>query len=295
MSDKLFAITTDTTTDLGHARTKEEGIPCLPLFYIIDDVEYTDSMIDELTQKLYDAMREGKNVFTSQATVEQFIEFWTPYMDDKRDILHIAFSSALSGTINSARIAASMLLEKYPDRKITVIDSLAASGGEGLLVRHLLDVYKQGGTYQECIDYVESIKLHVHHWFTVDDLVYLKRGGRVSSVAAFLGTLLNIKPVLNVDYMGRLIPREKTKGRKAAIKRMFEHMCETIDADPSKNAYVHIVHGDCIDDALYLKNLILNKFDFIKEVDIQYVGAVIGSHSGPGTLAVFYLGDKRVD
>lgn len=293
--NSTFVITTDSTTDLGFDRIERENIPCLKLFYTMDGVEKADAMTEDSIKALYNGMREGKTVSTSQATVEQFIKLWTTYLESGLDVLYVAFSSALSGTINSAKLAAEQLLEKYPDRKIEIVDSLAASGGEGLLVRHLLDYAKQGKTLSECVEYIESTKLHLHHWFTVDDLVYLKRGGRVGSVAAFIGTLLNIKPVMNVDYMGRLIPREKARGRKASIKRMFDHMCESIDPNPELNRYIHITHGDCIEDALYLKSLIENKFDFIEEIDIQYVGTVIGSHSGPGTLALFFLGDKRVD
>ena len=206
------------------------------------------------------------------------------------DALVLVFSSGLSTTYQSAEIAADELREKYPERTIKVVDTLCASRGQGLLVWYAAKKRDEGMNLEEVYNWCESHKLNLCHWFTVDDLVYLKRGGRVSAATALLGTMLNIKPVLHVDDEGHLISMGKVRGRKASIEAIAKKLGET--GIPGENDTVFICHGDCIEDAQYLEKLVKEKYG-VKEVYIYYTGAVIGSHSGPGTLALFFLGEHR--
>lgn len=285
-----YIITTDSTVDIPKKIMDELNIPCAYMSYIVEDKEYRDDMTDKSALFMYGLMREGKVPTTAQVNMEDFIELWTPYLEKGTDIVHVGFSSGLSGSTNCAMLAARDLKESFPDRKIFVVDSLCASGGEGYLLMLAVENKKTGAGALECFNYLEQIKLRIHHWFTVDDLVYLKRGGRVTPTAAFLANLLSIKPVLNVDSEGKLIPQEKVKGRRAAIKRMFERMCDFADGDDNK--FVNITHADCEEDALYLKGLIEERFKK-PAINISMIGAIIGAHAGPGTLALFFLGTKR--
>ena len=206
------------------------------------------------------------------------------------NLLYIAFSSGLSGTYTSAEIAKTDLMEKYPKQKIIVIDSLCASMGEGLLIHYAAKKKDNGASIEELAKWIENNKLSVCHWFTVDDLFHLKRGGRVSSVSALLGTMLGVKPILHVDDAGKLIPMEKVRGRKAALTALVEHMKKSAKVTPDD--VVFISHGDSIDDANFIKDLVLKEFN-VKEVRINYIGSVIGAHAGPGTIALFFMGQSR--
>jgi DegV family protein with EDD domain len=285
-----YRITTDSTVDLNPSRMRELDIPYVALHFLLEGKDITDDMTEATAKMLYDAMREGKVSTTSQATVESFVELWTPILENGEDILYIGFSSALSGTVNSSVLARQQLLEKYPDRKIFIIDSLCASSGEGMIVEHAAAL-KEGGMELEALyQEIETRKMKVHHWFTVDDLVYLRRGGRVSGAAALFASLLSIKPVMNTNSEGKLIPREKIKGRRGAIKRLYELLVEKIDQ--TATTFINISHADCIEDANQLKQLIHEGYPHLP-VNIYSVGAVIGSHSGPGTLALFFMGTPR--
>lgn len=286
-----YRITSDSTVDLTPERMEELGVPFVQLHYTFEGKEYPDTMTVESANFLYDEMRNGKVAVTSQATVESFLALWEPMLQVGQDIVYVGFSSALSGTVNSANIAREQLLEKYPERSIYIVDSLCASSGEGMLLEYAVKMQEDGLSAKECYEKLEGMKLRVHHWFTVDDLTYLRRGGRVSKVSAYAAALLNIKPVLNMDHLGRLVPREKVKGRKAAIKKMFQHMCELMDPE---NLYANISQADCIEDAKYLVSLIRERFPKMP-VRIYSVGSVIGAHAGPGTLALFFLGKLRIN
>lgn len=290
MEKYAYAITTDSTVDLGLERMKELGVPFVHLYYTHNGTEYQDDMSEKSAKFIYDSMRAGTNITTSQAVSEEFIQIWSPILEGGRDVVYVGFSSGLSGTVNSATIAMRELMDRYPDRRIYIVDSLCASGGEGMLLLNALRMREEGLAAKECANKLEELKLYINHWFTVGELAYLKRGGRVSNVAAFVADILNIKPVLNMDCFGHLIPREKVKGRKSSIKRMFQHMDDEIDIE--RTTFVHITHSDCMDDALYLKSMILERFPKMP-VNISTVGAVIGAHSGPGTLALFFIGNKR--
>ena len=284
-----YIIFTDSTCDLEKEHIKDLGIKVIPLKFMFEGKTYCDG--EGLSYKeFYDLLRNKKNVTTSQISTGTFIEEFEPYLKDGKDILYIAFSSGLSGTFASATIAKNDLLEKYPERKIIVVDSLCASMGEGLLVHYAACKKKEGLSIDELANWIENNKLKICHWFTVDDLFHLKRGGRVSSVAAVFGTMLGVKPVMHVDNEGHLIPMEKVRGRKAALVALVDHMEKT--AQLNSDDVVFISHGDAIDDANMVRDLVLKKFN-VKDVKLNYVGSVIGSHSGPGTIALFFMGKDR--
>lgn len=286
-----YIITTDNTSDLPEAYIKEHSLGMLSLTYMIDGETYNRK--HELPYKeFFEKMRAGSMPTTSQVNPEEAKEELREFLLAGKDIIHIAFSSGLSGSYNSIRIAAEDLCEEMQDRKITVIDSLSASLGEGLLVYKAVQLKEQGMEYEELVKWLEDHKLNVVHNFTVDDLFHLYRGGRVSKAAAVLGTMIHLKPVLHVDQEGHLIPIAKVRGRKKSLAALVENMEKQIGSYRDKNDIVFISHGDCIEDAEYVKSMIEEKFA-VKAFLINPVGPVIGAHSGPGTLALFYMGDIR--
>ena len=286
-----YRIMTDSSCDLPAALAAELELTVLPLTVTIDEKSYTNYLDErEITFKdCYAALRDGREAKTAAANVDSFEQAMEPILQAGEDILYLGFSSALSSTYNAGALAAEQLAEKYPDRKILTVDTLSASMGQGLLVYLTVQQKRAGATIEDARDFAEKNKFHLCHWFTVDDLHHLRRGGRVSATSAVLGTVLNIKPVLHMDNEGRLIFMEKVRGRRASIKRMLEKMRETA-IEPEKQI-VFMSHGDCIEDAEYLAGRIREEWNV--EVVINYVGPVIGSHSGPGTLALFFLGTER--
>ena len=287
-----YVLMTDSTSDLPWEYYAENDITVVSLSYIIDGVVSTDEMAaQDHYQSFYAQLRSGKQSTTSQVNTEQFTAAMTPILESGKDILYIAFSSNLSGSCQSGIQAAKALGKRFPERKIRVIDSLSASLGEGLLVLYAVEMRDAGASLDAVGDWVENHKLKLHHWFTVDDLNHLKRGGRVSSASAMIGTLLNIKPVLHVNEEGLLIPVEKARSRKKAIKRLFEKLVE--NEAQWDHGWIAISHGDCLEDALTLKQMVEQKYTFEKIV-VSHVGSVIGSHSGAGTLAFFFLSGPRV-
>lgn len=285
-----YVIFTDSACDLSQSLLKEWGILCRPLtlHFEGEDKEYSDGEMEVKT--FYDKMREGSIAKTAAVNVDAFQDAFEGVLKEGLDLLYLGFSSGLSSTCNSAQIAAEELAEKYPERKIRVVDTLAASAGEGLLVYLALQKKNGGATLDEVADYVESIKLNLCHWFTVEDLVYLKRGGRVSSMVALAGTVLGIKPILHVDNEGHLINISKVRGRKASIAALADKYTE-LAITPNEGT-VFISHGDCLEAAESLAAMIEAKHGVKTEI-ITYVGPVIGAHSGPGTLALFFLGKER--
>lgn len=287
-----YVIITDSTTDLPEDLIQDMGVVVLPLSFNIDGKEYRNWPDGrELSSKdFYAELRKGNQAGTAAINVNSFIEILEPYLKAGTDILYIGFSSALSGTCSNGFLAIEELRPKYPERKLLAVDSLAASMGEGLLVYLATQEKKKGHTIEEVFQFVTDNRLHLCHWFTVDDLNHLKRGGRVSATAALLGTVLGIKPILHVDDEGRLIPVSKTRGRRQSLEQLVTKMAETA-IKPGEQT-IFISHGDCIDDAKYVESLVKNQFG-VKTVLINYVGPVIGAHSGPGTVALFFLGSKR--
>ncbi len=285
-----YMLSTSSTTDLPKWYIEQNNLLFFSFSFDMEGKEYRDNFGEDMPVKdFYANLRAGTNSTTSMINRAAFEAGFIPYLEKGVDILHIEFSSALSGSYQNAQAAAEELNGKYPG-KLTVIDSLCASLGQGLLVDYAVQMKKAGKSLQEVAEWVEANKKNIIHWFTVDDLNHLRRGGRISKASAFFGTMLQIKPVLDVDDAGRLIPHFKVKGRKKSILEMFNRMKEDIK-DPDGQT-VFISHGDCLEDAEALKAMILEHFN-IDNVLINYVGPVIGAHSGPGTLALFYMGKQR--
>lgn len=284
-----YRIITDSACDFPADLLSQLDIDIVPLTLLFRGKEWNDTT-DEGLKTIYDGLRSGDVATTAAINPDGWASYIEPVLASGKDVLVIAFSSGLSTTYQSAVIAAQELEEKYPNRKISVVDSLCASLGQGLFVWYACKNRDAGMSLNELADWCENNKLNLCHWFTVDDLMYLKRGGRVSAATALLGTVLNIKPVLHVDNEGHLISVAKARGRKAAIEALAKKVAET--ALPGENDVMFISHGDCVEDANILANILKEKYD-VKEVVIGYVGAVIGSHAGPGTLALFFLGSHR--
>ena len=284
-----YQILTDSGSDLSQAILDELNVLRTSLTVNFKGQTLPDS-VDEGIKDIYDGLRAGESATTSAINPEGWKSAMEPSLAAGKDLLVITFSSGLSTTYQSAMIAADELRESYPDRQIRVVDSLSASLGQGLLVWYTAKKRDEGLSLDELTAWVEDHKLNLSHWFTVEDLKYLKRGGRVSAATALVGTMLNIKPVMRVDDEGHLVKFSTARGRKASIKAMADKLGET--GIPGANDTCFICHGDCIDDANYLAALIKEQYG-VKEVHIGYTGAVIGSHSGPGTLALFFLAHKR--
>ena len=285
-----YQIITDSACDLSREMLRELNVVTVPLIVNFRGEPRNDSVENAQVKELYDAMRAGEVASTSAVNPEGWRGVIEPVLAEGKDALVLAFSSGLSTTYQSAVIAADELRESYPQQKILVVDTCAAALGQGLLVWHTCKKRDAGLSLEELADWVEDAKNHTAHWFTVDDLVYLKRGGRVSAATAVLGTVLNIKPVLHVDNEGHLVSMVKARGRKAAINTLVSKMGETQgDWD---NSTIFICHADAMEDAEKLAALVREKYG-VKDAVIGNLGAVIGSHAGPGTLALFFMGNEK--
>ena len=284
-----FIIVTDSTVDLPESMLEEQGIPVLQLNYVLDGKTYEDRK-GLSGKEFFDKLREGSMPTTSQVNPEQAKEFFESFVKEGKDILCIGFSSGLSGTYNSERIAAEELSEEYPDTKIIVIDSLCASMGQGLLLAKALKKQREGMTLEELAQWLEENKLHICHNVTVDDLNHLYRGGRISKTTAVLGTLVQIKPIIHMNDEGKLIVIGKERGRKKALNTIVDMMGKQMEG--YENDLVMVTHGDCLEDAEYVKSQIQKKYG-IQDVVINGIGTVIGTHTGPGVVAVFCMGEKR--
>lgn len=284
-----YQILTDSCCDFPAQRYKELGLIALPLSVTFRGETYPDRNDDSL-RDMYAGLRAGEAASTAAVNPQQWEEALEPLLSSGKDVLILAFSSGLSTTYQSACIAAEEMRNQFPDRKILVVDSLCASLGQGLLAYYAAKKRDEGLTIDELKTWLENNRLHLCHWFTVNDLMYLKRGGRVSATTALLGTMLSIKPILHVDDEGHLISVGKARGRKASIAALADKAAEL--GKNYENSVMFISHGDCREDAEALAALLKARCG-VKEVYINYVGAVIGSHSGPGTLALFFLGEHR--
>jgi EDD domain protein, DegV family len=286
-----YIITTDTTSDLPQEYLDKYHIGLFPLYYSINGTIYgEDKFLDP--KEFYNKMRGGDLPTTMAINPDLARNIFTGFLEEGYDILHIAFSSALSGSCSVASTVARELCDEHPGAKIIVIDSLCASLGEGLLVHKAAKLKESGKTIDETAAWLEKNKLFLCHMFTVDDLFHLHRGGRVSKAAAIIGTLINVKPVLHVDNEGRLIPLNNVRGRKKALISMVDLMETKLKNFSYDNDIFFISHGDCIEDAEYVANLVKERFG-IKECIINYVSPTIGAHSGPGTVALFFMGKER--
>ena len=284
-----YKIITDSGCDLPVEVIEKLGLTVIPLTLLFRGESRPDAVTEEI-RELYDAFRKGEPASTSAVNPEGWSSVIAPVLEQGQDALVLTFSSGLSTTYQSAVIAAEDLKESYPDRKVLVVDTLCASLGQGLLVHYACQKRDEGMTLEELQAWVEETKWKLCQWFTVDDLMYLKRGGRISAATALMGTMLQIKPVLHLDDEGHLINVSKARGRKASLDALADKLTQL--GLPGENETVYICHGDCIEDAQYLERRLKERCG-VKNVFIGYTGAVIGSHSGPGTVALFFLGSQR--
>lgn len=290
-----FELVTDSCCNLAEETIDRYGLHVLPLTFMADgeDTVYQSYLKGEKTDlsQFYKMMRDGKVFRTSLPNLSDTEALFRSLLDAGRDILYLGFSSGLSGTYEATELLAKQLRGEYPDRKIYTVDTLAASGGQGLLVWHACQHAEAGEGINAVRDWVEGNKLRLAHWFTVDDLMFLWRGGRVSKTSAWAGTLLNIKPVLHVDDEGHLIPMEKVRGRKKSLTALLNHM-EKTGTQPLADQMVFITHGDCLEEAQWLEQQIHERFG-VRDIVVNCIDPVIGAHSGPGTMALFFLASSR--
>ncbi len=285
------------TSDLSKEHFQKRDIHYICFHYELNGVSHPDDLGETIPfDEFYRRMAAGEDTKTSQVSAGEYEEYFEPFLKEGKDILHLTLSSGISGTINSAMVAKSNLEEKYPDRKIYIVDSLAASSGYGLLMDALADRRDEGMTIEEVRDWAEENKLRLHHWFFSTDLTFFIKGGRVSKTSGALGQILNICPLLNVDYMGRLIPREKVRTKKKCIVRTAEVMLEHAEGGADYSGKVYLSNSACYEDARALADLVEEKFPKMNgKCEIYSIGTTIGAHTGPGTVALFFWGDKRVN
>ena len=284
-----YVLITDSSADLTKEQLSELDVVSIPLEVIINnDPPIANDALD--IKKFYADLRQKGKVTTSAISFERFLTLMESYLSEGKDVLYLGFSSGLSGTYNAAFVAAQELAEKYPERKVYTVDTLCASLGQGLFVYTAAKQRLEGKSIDELYEWAKDNRLSLCHWFTVDDLFFLKRGGRVSAATAVMGTMLSIKPVLHVDFKGKLINVSKARGRKSAVDALFDNAKRSA-TEPEKQT-MFISHGDCLDDAEYLADRLKKELG-VPEVVIGYVGPVIGAHSGPGTLALFFFGTER--
>lgn len=287
-----YAILTDATCDLSPDILKELEIAVIPMEFEMGGKiyqQYPDAREMDL-HTFYDRIREGEMPKTTQINSLTYYKYFEDALQQDKDVLYICFSSGLSGTYQAALLAAQDMMEKYPEQKVICVDSLCASVGEGLLAYLAAQQKRNGLSIEQLADWITENRFHICHWFMVDDLNHLRRGGRISSVAAIAGSALGIKPILHIDEEGKLIPIYKVRGRKKGMERLIACLEETII--PAETDMMFIVHGDCKEDAKELKQMIKSKMHG-KDIQIEYVGPIIGAHTGPGILAVVYFGTKR--
>ena len=290
-----YVLTACSPADLTPAWFKKIGVPYICFHYELGNESREDDLwtsIDPHT--FYQRMLNGENSRTSQVNMTEYISFWRPFLQEGKDVLHLTLSSGISGTVNSARAAAEELRKEFPDREILVVDSLAASSGFGLLVDTLAEKKNQGMSLKELYYFAEEQKLHLHHWFFSTDLTFFIRGGRVMKTAGFFGKMLNICPLLNVDYQGRLIPRDKIRTKKKVTKEIVNRMLEHADKGTNYDGKCFISYSDCLEDAQAVAALVEQKCPRLNgKVQLFPIGSTIGAHTGPGTVALFFWGDLR--
>ena len=289
---KEYVIMTDSSCDLPQELADQLGLEVLPLEVMADGKNYRNWLDGREIgfKEFYKLAREGKELKTSAVNTAAFEEKMEELLEEGKDILYIGFSAGLSTTYNSGEAAARELREKYPDRKIYTVDTLAASLGQGMIIYYAAKKKEAGATIEEVRDFVENEKLHMCHWFTVDDLNYLKRGGRISAATAAIGTMLSIKPVMHMDNEGHLVAVGKARGRKAALCQLLDTMGELGEGLEGQTTF--ICHSDCMDDAQYVASQMKERFG-VAQVNINWIGPVIGAHTGPGTIGIFFWGSER--
>ena len=293
MSD--YVLTTSSPADLTNDYFRKINVPYVSFHYELGNETRADDLWQTMDpHTFYQRMLDGEESRTSQVNMTEYMEFWTPFLKEGKDILHLTLSSGISGTINSARAAAEELQGEFPEREIYVVDSLAASSGYGLLVDKLAELRDSGYSLKDLYRYAEDHKLYMHHWFFSADLTFFIRGGRVSKTAGFFGKMLHICPLLNVDYQGKLIPRDKIRTKKKVIQEIVSRMEEHAEGGLDYSGKVFISYSDCLEDAQAVAALVEEKFPRMQgKVQIFPIGSTIGAHTGPGTVALFFWGDMR--
>lgn len=288
-----FSVVTDSSCNLTEDIIDTFGIHVFPLTFMVDGEQFQSYLKGERTdlKQFYTMMRDGKVITTSLPKLDEATELVKGIFESGNDVLYLGFSSALSGTYEAMSSVIDDLASRYPDRIAICLDTFAASGGEGLLVWKAAEMALAGETLEATAKWVEDNRLHLAHWFTVDDLMFLFRGGRVSKTSAWAGTMLNIKPVMHVDDEGRLVPVAKVRGRKKALAALVDRM-ELSAMQPVADQRIFITHGDCAEDAEFVADLVRERFG-ATDITINYVDPVIGAHSGPGTMALFFLASER--
>ena len=292
-----YVLSCCSTADLTKEHFAARGIYYVCIHYELDGVEHPDDLGESIPfPDFYKAIEDGAMTKTSQVNTDQYIAHFTPFLEAGKDIIHVCLSSGISGTINSAKSAAELLKEKFPERKIYIIDSLGASSGYGLLMDYAADKRDEGMNVDECARWIEEHKLNLHHWFFSTTLKYFVRGGRISKTAGVFGGLLDICPLMNMDNLGRLIPRYKIRTKKKVINAIVNKMEECADDGINYSGKCYISQAGCYDDARAVADLIEERFKKLNgKVEIYYVGTTIGSHTGPGTVALFFMGSRRID
>ena len=292
-----YVISCCSTADLTEEHFKKRNLSYICFHYELDGKQYPDDLGKSIPfDQFYKAMQQGAQTKTSQINAEEFIEYFEKILKDGKDILHLCLSSGISGVMNSALLAKQELEEKYPDQKILIVDSLAASSGYGLLMDKLADLRDEGMTIEELYEWANTHKQNLHHWFFSTDLTFFIRGGRISKTAGAIGGLLNICPLLNVDYEGKLVPRFKIRTKKKVIRAIVDKMEEFAEDGLDYSGKCYISQSACYEDARQVADLVEQRFPKLNgKVEINNIGTTIGSHTGPGTVALFFWGKKRVD
>lgn len=292
-----FIISCCSTADLTEEHFKQRDIHYICFHYELDGRSYPDDLGKTIAfPDFYAAMQNGAETKTSQVNMEEYLQYFEGFLKEGYDILHVCLSSGLSGTINSAMIAKNELLERYPDRKICIVDSLGASSGYGLLMDKLADLRDGGMDLEELCQWAEQNKLKVHHWFFSTDLTFYIKGGRISKTSGMIGTMLNICPLLNMDQAGKLVPRQKIRSKKKVIPKIVQMMQENADNGLAYADKCYISQSACYEDAKAVAELVEQSFPHLKgRVEINDIGTTIGSHTGPGTVALFFWGCERTD
>jgi len=289
--NQAYVFMTDSDSDLLFSIADEKNIPVVQMPYVIDGKEYLDDNGRQGIEKAFFArMREGATPNTSLLPTEVYLEYFEPILKEK-DLLFVAFSSQMSATINNIMEARKQLLEKYPERKFTVVDTLSISGPQTLLILGAHKLYEDGASMEEVEKWLLDNRMRAQAWMTVDDLKYLRRGGRISSTSAIFGTMLDIKPIIVMGKGGKMDPAEKVQGRKRALRTLVDRTAENIENPQDQE--VILLHGDVEEEALKLKDMLLQRIPELKSVRLQIIGPVIGAHCGPGTLALVFMGKER--
>ena len=292
-----FILSCCSTADLSREHFEKRGISFICFHFELDGTPYMDDLGKSIPfDEFYQRMTDGADTKTSQINVEEYCEYFERFLQEGKDILHLTLSSGISGSVNSARIAQGMLREKYPERNIFIVDSLAASSGYGLLMDKLADLRDEGKSIDEVREWAEENKKKLQHWFFSTDLTFYVKGGRVSKTAGFIGNVMNICPLLNVNFEGKLIPRQKVRTKKKAIAEIVDRMEQNAENGLDYDGKCYISNSACEEDAKAVAELVEARFPKLNgKVEINSIGTTIGSHTGPGTVALFFWGKERVD